>query len=109
MKKTVLTLILILISLGFISAQKIVDRKNNLYDLKEKVEKYAVIIITPKGVQVGTEEPNIYLFAENDNNQTELKTTAQILNFMFKNGWNYIGTIGGNGAAAPQLIFAKRD
>jgi hypothetical protein len=108
MKKFILFLIL-----GFcfsaINAQKVIDRKKNVQDLKESMEMYAVVVLTPQGAVVGTMEMGASHFIDEKNNHIELKTTAQILNFMHRHGWDYINTLGGTDGATPQYIFRKRE
>jgi len=105
----------VILIFGFIAiclcagAQKIMDNKKNVQELKEAVEMYAVVVLTPKGAGVGINEIGSFTFVDEKNSPVDLRTTAQILNFMHKHGWLYINTLGGDGATPPQYIFKKRE
>lgn len=105
-------LALLLIFAGFVTganAQKITDNKKNVRELKEVVEVYAVVVLTPQGSFALLNELGKFVFIDDNNKPIDLKTTTAILNFMARHGWNYINTVGGIDTAAPQYIFKKRE
>ena len=111
MKKIIL---LSLIIMPFFStAQKIQNIKTKeVIELKEKALNYCSIVLQPKGLQVGffigIDEPGFFTFVDENNKQLEFQTIIAIMNFMHKNGWEYINNIGGSDGAAPQYFFKKR-
>jgi hypothetical protein len=94
-------------------SQKIVSKgSGEVKDLKECVENYSVVVLQLLGgieTMTSIGDGDIFYFVDERNGgKLKMKTTVEILNFMWKNGWEYINTIGGNGEAAPQMIFKKK-
>jgi len=105
-------LVLLLIFAGFAcaaNAQKIMDNKKNVQELKEVVEVYSVVVLTPQGSFALLNELGKFVFVDDNNKPIDLKTTTAVLNFMARHGWNYINTVGGNEGTPPQYIFKKRE
>lgn len=82
-------------------------------ELKESVEKYCVVVLQAIkgkiGFYAGLDELGAWEFIDSNGNPIEMKTNVAVMNFMYKNGWEYINNIGGSDAAAPQYFFKKRD
>jgi hypothetical protein len=63
---------------------------------------------TQMGFFVGTDELGFFSLVDDSGKEIEFKTIVAIMNFMHKNGWEYVNNIGGSDGAAPQYFFKKR-
>lgn len=112
MKKIILLLLFFMPY--FLSAQKIQNVKTDeTADLKEKVESYCAVVMQPvrgkMAFYVGVDELGAWQFLDENNNPINFETIVAVLNYMKKNGWEYIDNIGGTNGAAPQYFFRKAD
>ena len=112
MKKFVLLLIICLPIVSF--GQKIQNLKTKeIVELKDKVENYCSVVMQPLkgkfGFFIGLNELGVWQFLDTNAKPIEYKTIIAVMNYMHKNGWEYTNNIGGNGGAAPQYYFRKKE
>lgn len=92
MKKTVLLLLLAMLSLPAFSQQIISNNKHDINDLKKDVLNYTKIMVHPApfGIQVnvGIDSGGIWCFYNSETQKPmKFKTDIQVLDYMYKYGW----------------------
>jgi biopolymer transport protein ExbD len=111
MKKFLIIFLMLLPALSF--SQKVQNTKTKeVFDLKEKQKQYCSVVIQQRGAQmgffVGMDELGYFAIVDDSGKEIEFKTIVSIMNYMFENGWEFVGNIGGTDGAAPQYYFKKR-
>lgn len=111
MKKLLIIFLLLIPALSF--SQKVQSLKTKeVFDLKEKQKQYCSVVIQQRGVQmgffVGMDELGYFAFIDDSGKEIEFKTIVAVMNYLYENGWELIGNIGGTDGAAPQYYFKKR-
>ena len=112
MKKLVLIFMLFIPIL--LNAQSIRNSKTNqTTELKESVEMYSAVVFQLVGAKFGfyvmLEDLGAWDFIDSTGTKIEFKTVIAVMNYMYRNGWEYINNIGGSDGAAPQYFFRKKE
>ncbi len=104
-----------MLSVPFVSNAQIIQnvKTNEKVELKESVEKYCSVVMQQLNLKidfyVGINELGFWQFIDDAGLPIKMKSTIDVMNFMYKNGWEYINNIGGSDGAAPQYFFKKKD
>jgi biopolymer transport protein ExbD len=110
-KKLLIIFLFLIPALSF--SQKVQSLKTKeIFDLKEKQKQYCSVVTQQKGMQVGffvgLDELGYFAIVDDSGKEIEFKTIVAVMNYLYENGWEFVGNIGGADGAAPQYFFKKR-
>ena len=108
--KKLFILIVVLISVSTSYAQRIQNTQSKeIFDLKEIQLQYCGIIIETAGINwnymVATDHSAFFKFIDDSGEKIKFDTIIELMNFMFKNGWEFIFY---KETGLQQLFFKKR-
>ncbi len=110
--KTVISLILLIFPL-FVLSQNIQNIKTKeVAELQEKVENYCAVVQQSKDGKIDFfvefDGKGLWKLLDEDEKSIEFSNVVAVMNFMYKNYWEYIGNINETKDTSPRYFFRKR-